>query len=122
VGWLRTRIAHLPTSERRAYVPKVDGRQLPLGAPTLKDNLVQRGVVEGLNATYEPDSLDFSYGFRSQRSAVASVASHTRAMDDLPSPSDGVPLEPDVTANTGPDGRIYDILLGSGADMSFGSS
>src|SRR6202011_4996607 len=43
-------------------------RQRPLGVPALEDKLVQRAVVEVLNAIYETDFLGFSYGFRSGRS------------------------------------------------------
>jgi RNA-directed DNA polymerase len=53
---------------RRAYIPKADGRQRPLGVPTLEDKIVQRSVVEVLNAIYEADFLGFSYGFRPGRS------------------------------------------------------
>lgn len=49
---------------RRAYIPKADGRQRPLGVPTLENKIVQRSVVEVLNAIYEKDFLGFSYGFR----------------------------------------------------------
>ena len=46
---------------------KADGRERPLGIAALEDKIVQRAVVEVLNAIYEEDFLGFSYGFRPGR-------------------------------------------------------
>jgi group II intron reverse transcriptase/maturase len=56
----------MPT--RRVFIPKADGRLRPLGVASLEDKIVQRAVVEVLNAIYEEDFLGFSYGFRPGRS------------------------------------------------------
>jgi group II intron reverse transcriptase/maturase len=53
---------------RRVFIPRPDGRLRPLGVASLEDKILQRAVVEVLNAVYERDFVGFSYGFRPGRS------------------------------------------------------
>jgi RNA-directed DNA polymerase len=59
--------AYRAQPSRRRMIPKPDGRERPLGIASLEDKIVQRALVEVLNAIYEPEFLGFSYGFRPGR-------------------------------------------------------
>ena len=59
--------AYQARPSRRVFIPKPDGRLRPLGVASLEDKILQRAVVEVLNAIYEQDFVGFSYGFRPGR-------------------------------------------------------
>lgn len=58
-----------PLPARRVYIPKNDHEQRPLGLPAIEDKIVQKGIARIVEAVYEADFMDCSYGFRPKRSA-----------------------------------------------------
>ena len=69
-----------PLPAKRVYIPKNEHEKRPLGLPALEDKIVQKGIARILEAIYEADFMECSYGFRPGKNCHQAINAVNKAI------------------------------------------